>query len=196
MPEDIERRHARITSAADGLHGADKDALEAKAIGQRLERQHQADGAAVGVGHDVATGLLAPALRLKQVQVVRVDFGNDQRNICLHAKGARIRDHSATGCGKFRLQFARDVGVERGKNHARRALRRGWRNRHFGDPGGERSLQLPFHRFAVSFAAGSVAGRKPHDFEPWMLLQQLDEALTDNSGGAKNANLVSVSALS
>ena len=68
IAQDVERGDPRITGAADGLHGAHKYALQAKAIGQRLQRQHQPDGAAVGVGHDVAAGLISPALRLQQVR--------------------------------------------------------------------------------------------------------------------------------
>ncbi len=47
------------------------------------------------------------------------------------------------------------------------------------------------HGFAVGFAAGFVTGGKPRDFKPRVLLEQLDEALTNDSGGAKNADLVS-----
>ena len=123
IAQDVERRDARITGPADRLHGAHKYALQAKAVGQRLEREHQPDRAAVGVGHDVAAGLLTPGLRLEQAQVGRVDLGNHQRNIRLHAKCAGIRDYGATGCGKLRLQFARNVGVEGGEDHARRTFR-------------------------------------------------------------------------
>jgi len=37
-------------------------------------------------------------------------------------------------------------------------------------------------------ASGTVAGRKPGDFEPGMVLQKLHETLTDDSGRAQNAN--------
>ena len=41
------------------------------------------------------------------------------------------------------------------------------------------------------FAAGLVAGGKPRNLKPGVIFQQLDEALTNDSGGAKNADLVS-----
>ncbi len=61
---------AGIAGAADSLHGGDEEALDAEASCERLERQHQADGGAVGIGDDVAAGLLAPALLLDQREMV------------------------------------------------------------------------------------------------------------------------------
>ena len=123
--------------------------------------------------------------------MVRVDLRNDQRNIRLHAKCAGIGDHGAAGGGKFRFQFPRNVGVQRGKDHAGSALRSGRRDHHLGDSVRKRSLQLPAGGFAVGLAAGLVTGGKPCDFKPWVLFEQLDEALTNDPGGAKDANLVS-----
>ena len=191
IAQDVQRRNAWITGAADRLHGADKYALQAKALRQWFERQHQPDGAAVGVGHDVAAGLLAPVLRLEQAQVGCVDLGNHQWNIRLHAKCAGIGDYGATRSGKLRLQFARNVGVEGGEDHARRALRSRGGDHHRGDTAGEWGIQLPAHGLAVAFAAGLVTGGQPRDFKPRVPLEQLDEALTDDSRSAKNAYLVS-----
>jgi hypothetical protein len=47
--ENVHRRHAGIARAADGLHGGDKDLLDAEALLDGLERHHQADGGAVGL---------------------------------------------------------------------------------------------------------------------------------------------------
>ena len=54
--------------------------------------------------------------------------------------------------------------------------------------GGDRRIQLPAHRFFIAAAGGAVAGGKPRDLEQRVSLQQLDEALTDGAGSAKNAN--------
>ena len=67
---------------------------------------HQTHGRAVGVGDDVAARFLAPGLLLDEVQVVGVDFGNDQRHVGRHAEGAGVGDDGATGGGKFGLQLA------------------------------------------------------------------------------------------
>ncbi len=72
-----------------------------------------------------------------------------------------------------------------------RAFRSRGRNHHRGNAAGERSVQLPARGFAVGFAAGFVAGGEPRDFKPRVPFEQLDEALTDDSGSAKNADLVS-----
>ncbi len=59
VAEDVERGDAGIACAGDGLHGADEELLDAELLVQRLEGEHEADGAAVGVGDDVAAGLPA-----------------------------------------------------------------------------------------------------------------------------------------
>ncbi len=123
IAQDVERWHARIARSADGLHGADEDAVDAEAIGERLEREHQSNGGAVRIGDDVSAGLLTPALLLEQRQMGGVHLGDDQRNVFLHAEGAGVRDDSAAGGGKLRLELAGDIGVERGEDDRRRLLR-------------------------------------------------------------------------
>ena len=159
-----------------------------KRSSMRLERHHQADRRAVGIGDHVAARLLAPGLLFDQVQVVGVDLGNDQRHVGVHAEGARVGDHGASGRGKLRLHLAGDVGVERGEDDLRRAIGLGRRNGHARDALGQGSVEAPLGGVAVLLAAGAVAGRKPRDLEPRMVLEQLDEALADHTGRAKDAD--------
>ena len=60
--------------------------------------------------------------------------------------------------------------------------------RHLGDPLRQRRVQPPLRGLAVSLAARPVAGRKPGDFEPRMVLEQLDVTLADHSGRAQDAD--------
>ena len=90
VAEDVERGHAGISRAADGLHGDGHDGLEAELLVQRRERQNQADGGTVWIGDDVAAGFLAPGLDVDELDVAAVDFGDHQRDVFLHAQGAGI----------------------------------------------------------------------------------------------------------
>ena len=106
----------------------------------------------------------------------------------LHAKGAGVADHGATGGGKLRLQFARDARIQRGEDDPRRAFGRGVRDRHLAHALGDGRLQTPAHGVAIGLSGGAVGGRQPRHFEPGMGFEQLDEALADNSGSAKNSD--------
>ena len=126
---------------------------------------HQADGRAVGIGDHVAARLLARGLLLDQVQVIGVDFGNDERHVGRHAEGAGVGDDGASGVGKARLHFAGDGGVERGEDDLGRAFGLGRGDGHVGDALGQRRVEAPLGGLAIGLAAGAVAGREPRDLE-------------------------------
>ena len=155
---------------------------------ERREGEDEADGRAVGIGHDVAARFLAPALNVDQLDVAAVDFWDDQRHVFLHAQSAGIRYDGAAGLGEAGLEFGGDRGVERGEDDFGRAFRCGRRNLHCGHGLRNWSLQAPAGRVCVNLAFGSVRGRQPGDFEPGMVLQHLDESLSDNAGRAENAD--------
>ncbi len=56
VAEDVERGDAGIAGAGDGLQGGDEELVDAEAGFERREGEDEADGAAVGVGDDVAAG--------------------------------------------------------------------------------------------------------------------------------------------
>ena len=104
-------------------------------------------------------------------------FGNHQRYVLVHAKGARVRDDSAAGRRKCWLQFPSYIGVKCRENHLRRVIRRGRRHRHRRDPIREGRVQLPLHNIAVSLSARLIACREPRHFKPRVMLEELNEAL-------------------
>ncbi len=86
VAQNVQRSHAGITRSAHRLHGRHKQALDAEALLQRLQRQHQANRAAVGIGDDVPAGQAVgrrppPALPLDQRQMVGVDLRHHQRHV-------------------------------------------------------------------------------------------------------------------
>src|SRR5208283_995408 len=109
-------------------------------------------------------------------------------NILLHPEGAGVADYGATGSGKLWLQFAGDTCIQGRENDTRRALWRGVGDGHPAYPLRDWRLQPPAHGIVVGLPGRAVGSRQPCHLEPGMSFQQLDEALTDNSGSAKNSN--------
>ncbi len=66
------------------------------------------------------------------------------------------------------------------------------RNGHARDAFGQRGVEAPLGGFAIDFAAGTVAGGQPGDLKPWMVFEELNEALADHSGRAQDANWIFV----
>ena len=188
VAENVERGHAGIARAADRLHGHDHHLLQAEALFQRRQRHHQADGGAIRIGNDKAAAFLPPALRVHQLDVLSVDFRHYQRDIFLHAQRAGISNHRAAVGGEARFQVARNFGVQRGKNHARRSLGHGRRDLHLRHARRNRCAQPPAHGFFVGQSRGPVRGGQPCRLEPGVVLQQLQKPLSDHSGGAQNSN--------
>ena len=70
VAEDVHGGDAGIARAADGLHGYGKDGFHAEGLLQRSQRNGESHDRAVGVGDHEAAGLLAPGLRLDELEVV------------------------------------------------------------------------------------------------------------------------------
>src|SRR5262249_34098347 len=56
------------------------------------------------------------------------------------------------------------------------------------DRGRNRCPQPPARGLGVNLAFGTVGSRQPGHFEPGMVLQHLDESLSDYTGSAENAD--------
>ncbi len=73
-----------------------------------------------------------------ELQVIRIDFGDEQRHVALHAVIARIRDHDVAGLGEGPLDFGGDGGVHGGKQQPRRVAGLAFFDREIGDGIGRR----------------------------------------------------------
>ena len=102
--------HRGRTGATRSLVGRDDHALDRRNVVERLQGQRHDDGRAIGVGDDAAMPL----------GILRIDFGNDQRHVFLHAKRARVVDHDCTSCDDRLAHFLRDAGScrEKGDVHS------------------------------------------------------------------------------
>ena len=170
-----------------------KTLLDAEALVDGREREDEADDGAVGVGDDVAAGLVAPGLVLDEVEVVGVDLGDDEGNVGGHAEGAGVRDDGAAGGGELWLELAGDVGVEGGEDDLRQLaddqLRGVGLDGHGRDVRRHRGVELPAAGLAVGFAGAAITGGEPGDLKPGMVAEELDESLADRAGRAENAYL-------
>src|SRR6516225_2773731 len=120
--------------------------------------------------------------------MIGIDLGNHQRHVRLHAERGRVAHHRASGGGESGLQLTRNGGVQRGKNHPRGTLGLGRRNRYFSDLLGDGDLQPPAHRLAVRLPGGTVRGSQPRHLKPWMVLQQLNDPLSNYTGSTQNSD--------
>ena len=93
---DVHGSHARITRARNGLHGGSDHARDAELL-QRRQRHGEHDRGAVRIGDDLPLPAALALLVRNDLQMIGIDFRNQQRNIRLHAMVARIGDDDVAG---------------------------------------------------------------------------------------------------
>lgn len=101
--EDLPGLHEQLVHglgpcAAGGLVGRRDEAAELLRAVQRGDRHQHDDGRAVGVRDDA----------LVRVDILGVHLGNHQRNVGLHAEGARVVDHQRARVDDALAELARD----------------------------------------------------------------------------------------
>ncbi len=154
---------------------------------QRRQRHGESGGRTVGIGDHEAAGLASRRLALQEFEVIAVDFGDHQRNVGMHAEGAGIRHNGAAGVGETWLGLFCHGAIERRKNDAWRACGIGGGNRHLRNAARDGRCQPPARGLLVAASGGADRGSKPCNFKPGMLVEHLDQALTDHAGRAQNA---------
>ena len=85
-------------------------------LAQRRQRHRQDDRRAVRVGDDAALPARARRLALEQLQMVGVDFGNQQRNGRLHAVVPRVADDDVPGLRRTRASISPATDESRPEN--------------------------------------------------------------------------------
>ena len=122
--------------------------------------------------------------------MVGVYLRNNERNVCAHTKCGAVRDNGATGFGELRLKFTGNVRIERGEDDAREfAAGEFWLVRlqnHLRDVQRDGGIQLPLTGFRERFPGAAITRGEPGNVEPGMICEQLNEALADHAGRAKN----------
>jgi len=112
---DAEVVDADTSATGDSLHGAGCHPPQPGNIVQRLQYWHDGHRAAIRVGDDAPAGLR---------QGRRVDLGNHQWDVLVHAECWRVVDDDCPGSRKARRQGAGDGGPS-GKEHQIQATRIG-----------------------------------------------------------------------
>ena len=79
----VELLHGGSARSGSRLVGRHDHALDARQVVERLERHDHLDRGAVGVGDDAGV----------PIEVARVDLGNHQRHVLVHAECAGVVDH-------------------------------------------------------------------------------------------------------
>src|ERR1051326_3566816 len=100
------------------------------------------------------------------MQMRAVDFGNNQRDLSMHAKGAGVGDYGVAGAGEARLELGGDGGVQRGEDYFGRARRISRGNAHACNRRWNGRLKAPARRFVIRLAERAAGGGDPGELEP------------------------------
>src|SRR5207249_246242 len=142
----------------------------------------EAGGGTIGIGDDEA-GVVAAILLLNGngVEMGGVHFGNEQRNIGIHAVITRIADDGVASASEILLGRACDGRIERGQDEV--AVESGIETLDDEIAGGfgDRRVEMPSNGFGVGLAEGALGGGNLGKFKPGMIAEHLNEALADNS---------------
>ena len=187
VAQGVQRRHAGVAGAAQRLHGHHVRGLNPERVVERLERHHQADRRAVGVGDDQSTSSgVPPRLAIHQGQVVRVDLGDQERHRRVEAVVAGVRDDGVAAPRPVGLDVAGDGRVEAGKDHVHVGRRVDALDHERADPGVQHLGLEPARGLAVGPARRPLGGHHRDDLDVGVTGQQADERLADGAGGAQD----------
>ena len=116
-----------------------------------------------------------------------VHFGNEERNVRLHAVTLRVAHHGIAGARKGLFDGPGHQGIKRGKDEVTIERRRGVL--HDEAVGGLRdgAGEVPAHGVGIAIAGGALRRGNFGELEPGMLSEKMDEALADNAGGAEDS---------
>ena len=111
----VQFMQALLTGPRDRLVGADDHSPDPEGVVQGFQGHDHLDGRAIGVGDDA----------LVLGDVVRIDLGDDQRNLRVHPEGARIVDDHRAGLRGDRAELPRDRSGRARKDDVDALERRG-----------------------------------------------------------------------
>src|SRR6266849_6854173 len=116
-----------------------------------------------------------------------IDFGNEQRNVGIHAVIAGIADDGIASAGELLFGGTGDGRIERGKDEV--AVEGGIEALYDEAAGGfgDGRVEMPANGFGVGFAAGTLGGGDFGEVEPGMIAEHLNQALADDAGGAEDS---------
>ena len=164
--------HRLFSGARHRLIGRDHDPLDDRQVMQRLQRQHQLGGGAVGIGDDALGNL---------VQRLGVHFGHHQRHAAVHAPGAGVINHDAALGGDLGRPFLGD----------------GAAGAHQDNVGALEVVMLQRLGLEVVIAKGDIAahraggGQRHHLGNGKLALRQdLQHLAPDIAGGADDGNFI------
>ena len=185
VAQDVQRGHARVARARECLHRDDVDRLDAEGVVQRPQRDDETDRRAVRVGHDAP----GPAVHLavQKREVVRVDFGHEQRHVRLHAVVAGVRDDDVAAARGLGLGLAGHGRVEAREEHVARQVLADEADRHRGDGRVQLGVRDPVGGLVVALAGRALARGEGRDLEEGVAGEQPHERLPDGPGRAEDA---------
>ncbi len=154
---------------------------EVECIGERPKHEREPGDGAIRVRHEHAA-FLERRLSLDEGEVIRVDLGDEERDVRIHPMGGGVRKDLNFGARGVGLDFPRDVGWERAERGDDARTNEGLDvdrlELHVRDVCVERQvLEAPeLSEAPADLSLGRAEGR---DLERRMVLEQANEPLTD-----------------
>lgn len=118
-----------------------------------------------------------------------VYFGNEQRDVGIHAVIAGIADDGIAGAGKNFFGFASDGRIERGEDEVAVESRVETLDNEVASGFRDRRVEMPADGFGVGLAGRTLRGGDFGEIEPGMIAEHLNEALADDTGSAEDSRL-------
>ena len=159
--------------------------IDAETVEERLERAHQADRTAIRVRNDKS---VAAVLKIDQPRMVRVHFGNEQRNVFGHAVIARIRNHRIARPRKKRLDLPRRGRIQAREYEIGVEVRRSRHDLHACDARRNSRGPDPVRRVRIPLPGGTRRSGEGRNLEPGMSVKDFNKLLAYRAGSAKDAH--------
>jgi len=111
------------------------------------------------------------ALPREHIEMVRINFGNQERNVGIHAERGSIADHGISGARETFFRCTCDIRGQAGENHVtiKRRLRR--LHHHRFHEGGHVANQPPRTGLPICFSLRTVRRCQRRHLETWMICQ-------------------------
>jgi hypothetical protein len=186
---DVHGSDAGITRARNRLQSDDENFLEAEGISERLQDKHETRCGTIRIRDDEAAVIATVfPLQRNRIEMRRVDLGNEQRNVGIHAVVLGVANNGITGSGEVFFGRPGDGRIERGKNEIASEIRVEALDGETSRFCWNRGVEMPANGVSVAFAGGALGGGDLGELEPGMIGQELHEVLADEARGAENAS--------
>ena len=174
VAEHIDGREPGISGARQCLQRCHNHSLGSERLVNRRKGHHQRNRRAIGIGHDRARPAAALTLNLDELEMIGINFGDQQRHVFVHPMVPGIADDEVARSSEALFDLTSDRCIEPGKHDA--TIERGLARFDLSvfQPLGNRLVLPPGCSFFVALSCRPIGSCKLFWLEPGMILEQRD----------------------